>query len=69
MKKDALCPESIAIENPMWVLETQRGVALEAAWNDPDFFNPTWMPLFIVSKFEQLPEPANDDANGITHVS
>jgi hypothetical protein len=75
-EKDALCQESIAIENPMWVLEiglsiiqSQRVVALEAAWNDLDFFNPTWMPLSIASKFEQLHEPTNDDANGITHVS
>jgi hypothetical protein len=43
--------------------------SISTAWNDPDFFNPTWMPLSIASKFEQLPELANDDANGITHVS
>jgi hypothetical protein len=75
MKKDALCLESIAMENPAWVLEiespiiqAQRAVTHEATWNDPDFFNPTWRPIFILPKFEQSLDPVNTDANEITNV-
>jgi hypothetical protein len=39
------------MENPSWVLEmespvnqAQRAANSEAAWNDPNFFNPTWRP-------------------------
>jgi hypothetical protein len=59
MKKDALCPESIAMENPAWlpeiespIIQSQCEATLEAACNDPDFFNPTWRPLSIAPKFE-----------------
>jgi hypothetical protein len=75
MKKDALCPESIAMENPAWVpeiespiIQAQCAATCEAAWNDPDFFNPTWRPLFIPPKFEQSSEPVNTDANEMTNV-
>jgi hypothetical protein len=58
MKKDALCLESIAMENPAWmpeiespIIQAQCATTREAAWNDPDFFNPTWRPLFIPPKF------------------
>jgi hypothetical protein len=48
MIKDALCPESIAMENPAWVPEMEssvnqahRATNSKAACNDPNFFNPT----------------------------
>jgi hypothetical protein len=48
MKKDPLCPEAIAMENPLWdpemqspISQVQRATTLEATWNNPDFFNPT----------------------------
>jgi hypothetical protein len=75
IKKDALCPESIAMENPAWVpeiespiIQAQRAATREAAWNDLDFFNPTWRPIFIPPKFEQLQDLVNTDANEITNV-
>jgi hypothetical protein len=75
MKKDAVCPESIAMENLTWVpkmespiIQAQCAATFEAAWNDPDFFNPTWRPLSILTKFEQSPNPVNDDANDMTQV-
>jgi hypothetical protein len=75
MKKDALCPESITMENLAWVLEIespiiqgQRATTREVAWNDPNFFNPTWKPLFIPPKFEQSSKPVNTDANEMTNV-
>jgi hypothetical protein len=73
MKKDALCTESIAMENPAWMPETEWSVNqahcapnFEEAWNDPNFFNPTWRPLSIQSKFEQSPDPVNNDDNDMT---
>jgi hypothetical protein len=75
MKKDALCPESIAMENPAWVpemespIKAQHSATLEAAWNDPDFLNPTWRPFSISPKSEQSPDPVNVDANEMTNVS
>jgi hypothetical protein len=75
MKKYALCPESIAMENPAWmpeiessIIQAQRAATHEAAWNDPNFFNPTWRPLFIPPKFEESPDAMNIDANEITNV-
>jgi hypothetical protein len=75
-KKDALCPESIAMENLAWVPEMEspatqahRAANFEAAWNDPDFFNPTWRPLSIPPKSEQLPDPVNNDDNDMTQMS
>jgi hypothetical protein len=69
MKKDTLCPKSIVMENPAWVseiespiIQAQCATTLEAAWNDPDFFNSTWRPLYIPSKFEHSPDQVNDDA-------
>jgi hypothetical protein len=76
MKKDALCLESITMENPAWVPEMEstvnqahRAANLEEAWNDPDFFNPTWRPLFIPHKLEHSPGPVNDEGNDMTQVS
>jgi hypothetical protein len=76
MKKDALYPESIAMDNPLWDPEMQSPISqvqcvatLEAAWNNPDFFNPTWRTLSILPKFEQSRETVDDDVNDITHVS
>jgi hypothetical protein len=75
MKKDALCPESIAMENPVWVPEMEsmvnqahRVANLEEAWNDHDFFNPTWRPLFIPPKLEHSPDLVNDEGNDMTQV-
>jgi hypothetical protein len=63
------------MENPAWVpeietpiIQAQRAATREATWKDPDFFNPTWRPLFIPPKFEQSPEPMNTDANEMTNV-
>jgi hypothetical protein len=63
------------MENPAWVpeiespiIQAQRAATREAAWNDLDFFNPTWRPIFIPPKFEQLPDLVNTDANEITNV-
>jgi hypothetical protein len=73
MKKDALCPESIAMENPTWMPEMEwpvnqvhRATNFEEAWNDPNFFNPTWRPLSIQPKFEQSLDPVNNDDNDMT---
>jgi hypothetical protein len=75
-KKDALCLESITMENPAWVLEVEspsnqahHATNSKAAWNDPDFFNPTWRPLSILPKFEQSPYPVNNDDNDMTQMS
>jgi hypothetical protein len=75
-EKDALYPESIALENPAWVPKMEstvnqahRAANLEEAWNDPDFFNPTWRPLFIPPKLEHSPDPVNDEGNDKTQVS
>jgi hypothetical protein len=63
------------MENPAWVpeiespiIQAQHVATCEAAWNDPDFFNPTLRPLFIPPKFEQSPDPVNTDVNEITNV-
>jgi hypothetical protein len=75
-EKDALYPESIALENLAWVPKMEstvnqahRAANLEEAWNDPDFFNPTWRPLFIPPKLEHSPDPVNDEGNDKTQVS
>jgi hypothetical protein len=75
-KKDALCLESIAMENLVWVLEIEspanqahRTANFDAAWNDHDFFNPTWRLLYIPPKFEQSPDPVNNDDNDMTQMS
>jgi hypothetical protein len=76
MNKNVVGLESIAMENPAWVpemespiIQAQRATTFEVAWNDPNFFNPTWRPLSISPKFEQSPDPANDDASDMTYVS
>jgi hypothetical protein len=75
MKKDALYPESIAMDNPVWVPEMEstvnqahRAANLEEAWNDHDFFNPTWRPLFIPPKLEHSLDLVNDEGNDMTQV-
>jgi hypothetical protein len=59
MKKYALYAESIAMDNPLWdpvmqsaISKVQCAATLEAAWNNPNFFNPTWRPLSILLEFE-----------------
>jgi hypothetical protein len=76
MKKDAFCPESIAMENPAWVPEMESPVNQdhhaansEVAWNDPNFFNPTWRPLSILPKFEESSDLVNNDGNDMTQMS
>jgi hypothetical protein len=76
MKKDALCAESIAMDNPLWypemqspIPQAQRVATLEAAWNNPDFFNPTWRPLSIFHEFEQSRDIVDDDVNDMRRLS
>jgi hypothetical protein len=73
MKKDALCPESIVMENPFWMPEMEWPVNqayyasnFEEAWNDPNLFNPTWRPISIQPKFDQSPDPVNNDDSDMT---
>jgi hypothetical protein len=76
MKKDALCAESIAMDNPLWdpemqspISQVQSAATLEVTWNNPDFFNPTWRPLSILPEFEQSQDTVDDDVNDMTHMS
>jgi FtsZ-interacting cell division protein ZipA len=69
-EKDALCSESISMENPVWVPlmdspanQAHRAANFEVAWNDLDFFNHTWRALSIPPKLEQLPDLVNNDDN------
>jgi hypothetical protein len=54
------------IESP--IIQAQRAIARDAAWIDPDFFNPTWRPLLIPPKFEQSSQTMNTDANEMANV-
>jgi hypothetical protein len=35
------------------ISQVQHVATLEATWNNPDFFNPTWRSLSILPEFEQ----------------
>jgi hypothetical protein len=73
MKKYSLYLESITMENPVWVSEMEslvnqahRVANFEAAWNNPNFFNPTWRHLSIPPKFEEALDSVNNDDNDTT---
>jgi hypothetical protein len=50
------------------VNQAQCAANSEAAWNDPNFFNPIWRPLSIPPKFEELLDSENNDDNDMTQM-
>jgi hypothetical protein len=62
-------PARALVIKALLVRRAHRAANLEEAWNDPDFFNPTWRPLFIPPKLEHSPDLVNDEGNDMTQVS